>query len=208
MSGNSAQDMLSRLATDSASRAQVLHMLIGKEQGQAMSAIDQILGGAGGNEMPAAVKEAFGKIREETNTGFGAEKRSNDEALRYLMKTSGADISRGQLQQVMADETNVLEGARRESLAQLKLQETEAGMGTTRTLIDMLLGQGRQAFGLANAGNQLAVNTLGPLANKPSAGEGALGGALTGAASGASFGWPGLLVGGIAGGAMGYFGSR
>jgi hypothetical protein len=155
---------------------------------------------------PESVKKAFGEARGLQDQQFEQQAGSIPLTAAQQAKQSGFRGSAGTIDRSSSEALYQLEGQRRQAQNQLQMQEVDASLQQRDFDLSQILGlsEGSIASSFGFSRNQLAAAGLDN--------RNAFGGALSGAVSGASLGtsispgW-GTLIGGVAGGAVGYFGN-
>ena len=183
---------------------------IGKLVTGNLNFLSSVLGdkfGSNWNAIPGEVHRAFDGVRNDTEKAYQNAAFSSQEATRYAARTSGENISRGQVDAAVRSNAFNLDRDRRFALGQIQLDEANAGLTANNALMRLFTGAGQTALGLASTYQSQAVQAAGMTSNVDPWGA-ALGGAAQGAGAGSVFGPWGAVAGGVLGGAMGYLGSK
>lgn len=205
--GGSTQSQLARRAENQASsQADRLDQLGLSQMNAIMSALQGKFGGDWG-KVPGEVKAGFDKVRASTEEAFTAAKFGSDESARYLAKTSGGNISGGEVNEQILQDAQALDQRRRLAMGQIQTDEANAAMSANNGFMRLMTGAGQSALGLASTyQNQALQGTAGVSNVNPW--QAALGGAASGASIGALFGGVGAPIGAVVGGVGGYLSAR
>lgn len=205
--GGSAQSTTARRVENQASAQADRLDQVGLTQMQAiMSALQGKFGGGWG-QIPGEVKEGFDKVRASTEEAFTAARFGSGESARYLAKTSGGNISGGEVNEQILQDAQALDQRRRMTIGQINTEEANAAMSANNGFMRLMTGAGQSALGLAATyQNQALQGTAGVSGASPW--QAALGGAASGASVGSLFpGW-GTAIGAVVGGVGGYLSAR
>lgn len=164
--------------------------------------------GSSWNKIPPEVSEGYDKIRSATKDSYENAAFSSAEASRYLARTSGQNISQGQISGAINRDALNLDQQRRMTMGQIDLEEANAAMTANNGFMRLMTGAGQTALGLASSYQSQALGAAGQT-NSTSPWQSALSGAMSGASIGSAggLGW-GTAAGALVGGAAGYFGGR
>jgi hypothetical protein len=162
--------------------------------------------GAPGSE-PKSVTDAFKTLRSDTNAAYAGAEKSAPLTTAQVAKQGGNRMDPGAVGSASDSLLFSLESKRRDSMRQLKQQETDAALSQRDFDLSSILGLGEgdvtSGFGFGNAAlNAAKLNTANPT-----------GGLISGAASGAAAGAPyagatyglSVLAGALVGGGLGYY---
>jgi len=205
--GGSTQSQLARRAENQASsQADRLDQLGLSQMNAIMSALQGKFGGDWG-KVPGEVKAGFDKVRASTEEAFTAAKFGSDESARYLAKTSGGNISGGEVNEQILQDAQALDQRRRLAIGQIQTDEANTAMSANNGFMRLMTGAGQSALGLASTyQNQALGGAAGASSTNPW--QSALGGAASGASIGAMGGPWGAVIGGVVGGVGGYMAGR
>jgi hypothetical protein len=171
-----------------------------------LSQVNSTLSGGFGQE-PANVKAAFAPIWGQMEGDYDQAKAGTSATISQRAKQSGNMFTTNQITDATTLAGIGLERDRAKSERLLQFQEASAGLDQYNNLLNILGAGSRSALGMGGAGLGLQVGAASGLSGT-SQGAGAMGGAASGASMGTMIapGW-GTLIGGVLGGAAGYFGS-
>ncbi len=205
--GGSRQSSLARQVENQASsQADQLDTLGLSQMQTILNALQGKLGGDWG-KIPGEVKLGYDKVRASTEEAFNAAKFGSAESAQYLAKTSGGNISGGEVNEQITQDAYALDQRRRLLHGQINVDEANTAMSANNGFMRLMAGAGQSALGLASTyQNQALQGTTG--VNNTSPWQSALGGAAAGASVGSAFpGW-GTAIGAVVGGVGGYFAGR
>ncbi len=207
MSGSTAQSQLGeRIRQQASSQSNQLGDTIAKNLAFLGTALGNKFGGDW-NAIPGEVASGYDKVRAATEDAYRSASFSAAEETRYMARTSGENLSRGQIDSALASRARALDTDRRFALGQIQLEEANAGLSANNALMRLFTGAGQTALGLASTYQSQAAQAASMVpSSDPWAG--ALAGAASGAAAGSAIpGW-GTAIGGVIGAIGGYLGSK
>lgn len=158
-------------------------------------------------QIPESVKNAFTKIKGDTDKQYGAQEAAAPQMIEQQMKQSGFRGAAGAQDYASSRTLAQLEANRLAAQNTNRINEVNQGLSQQAFDLQNIFGIVGQATGQSNMFAQNALGATGY--NNANPWGGAASGALSGAATGASVGggW-GALIGGVGGGLAGYFGGH
>lgn len=206
MGGSRQSDLAKRVEGQANQQANQLDQLALSQMNSIMSALQGKFGGDWG-KIPGEVKAGYDKVRASTEEAFTAAKFGSEESARYLAKTSGGNISGGEVNEQILQDAHALDQRRRLAMGEIQTNEANSAMSANNGFMRLMTGAGQSALGLAATyQGQALQGTAGVSSVNPW--QAALGGAASGASVGSLFpGW-GTAIGAVVGGVGGYLSAR